>query len=511
MTPSGVLALRRRHFLLGTAGLAISSAFLPMAAIAQEGGTLKIGMLGLDTSDPHRHTGSIGVQQVYVEALTSIARDGSVEPWLAESIDVSDDGLNYTFKLRPNISFHNGDTLTASDVVANVNRVKKEISGGWLVSAMEYVDSVEAPDEATVVIKMSEPYAPLLNLLSELWILSPKSEGWGATITMPIGTGPFTFGSWRPKDSFTAPAFDKYWMDGMPKLSSVWFDLRDDADKSLALQSGDLHIASVDLEAAETIKPMGIARISTLGDTSWYSVAFNNRTPRAPFDDIRVRQAIGYCLDKKGFMQFKGGAEAVATNQMTPPGNFYFDQAMEDADPFKEPNLEKAKALLAEAGVNPGEHTIRFVSWQEDYAQVVVQMIRKLGFEIDHSALDDVGAQQRLAGDDWDVNVMSSGPRADLFLRYVRLMSDGPNPTLWGNIQDPDLDKLISAASREPDNDKRRQLYLDAMQRVQDKLYFIVLGHAASLVGIRNEVKDFEPGFTYSLNWASGGVARATV
>ncbi|TCN35628.1 ABC-type transport system substrate-binding protein [Shinella granuli] len=381
----------------------------PGLAFAQERqGTIRIGTLGLDTADPHRHTGSIGVQQVYVEALTSIGRDGSVEPWLAGSIDVSEDGLNYTFKLRPDVKFHNGDVLKASDIVANIERVRKEIKGGWLVSAMGYVDKVEAPDDLTVVITMQNAYAPLLNLMSELWIVSPRSDGWDGTITRPIGTGPFTFDTWRPKDSFTGNAFGDYWVPGLPKVASVWFDLRDQADKALALQRGDLHIAVVSVEAAETIKQANIASLAPLGDANWFSVAFNNRTPRAPFDDIRVRQALAHAIDKAAFMEFEGGEHGVVTNQMTPPGNFYFDQAMHDADPYRAPDLEKAKALLAEAGVNPVEHTIRFVSWQEDYAQVIVQMLRQLGFQIDHAALDDVGAQQRLGGDDWDMNVMCS-------------------------------------------------------------------------------------------------------
>ncbi|HEY0919316.1 ABC transporter substrate-binding protein [Devosia sp.] len=505
-------ALRRRSFLVGASSLGLMAAAFPTLSLGQSGANvLRIGTLGLDTVDPHRHTGTIAVQQVYVEALTSIAPDGSVEPWLAEAIDARADGLAYTFKLRPNVHFHNGDTLTASDVVANFSRVKEKITGGWLVSAMEYVDSVEAPDELTVVVNMSAPYAPLLNLLSELWIVSPKSEGWDDTINRPIGTGPFTFGAWQPKDSFTAPAFDNYWVAGLPKVSALWFDIRDEADKALALQAGDLHIAMVSAEAAETIKAAGVANVDPLGDATWYFMAFNNRSARAPFDDIRVRQAIGHAIDKAAFMNFEAGPTAVTTNQMSKPGTFYFDQAMHDADPFKAPDLERARSLLAEAGVNPAEHTVRFVSWQEDYAQVIVQMVRQLGFQVEHAALDDVAAQQRLSGDDWDMNVMSSGPRSDIFLRYVRLMSNGPNPTLWGNIQNPALDAVIDAASKEVDSDKRRGLYLEAIQMVHDNMYFVVLGHAARLFATRHEVKDFKAGFSFSLNWASGGVAHASL
>lgn len=513
MTKFAFPVIDRRHFMLGTAGLGFAAAMAPGALWAQtpRSGILQYATLGLDTSDPHRHTGSIGVQQAYVEALTSMGLDGSVVPWLAESIDVDPAGLVYTFKLRPNVKYHDGETLKGADVVANVERVKNNIKGGWLVTAMGYVDKVEAPDELSVVITMKQPYSPLLSLLSELWIVSPKSDGWDSTITLPIGTGPFKFGSWQPKVSFTAPAFDSYWVPGLPHVETVQFDLRDQADKSLALQAGDLHIAMVDLEPSEMLAGSGVAKIMALKDTSWYFVAFNNRTPKAPFDDIRVRQAIAHSVDKAAFMQFQGGANAVAANQMAAPGNFYFDQAMDDADAFKAPDLDKAKALLADAGVNPADHTIRFVSWQEDYAQVIVQSIRKLGFNIDHSALDDVGAQQRLGGDDWDVNVMSSGPRADIYLRYVRLITGGPNPTLWGNISDKELDALVEEASKEPDKDARKTLYLKAMQLVQDKMYFVVLGHAPQLIAVRNEIEGYEPGFTYSCNWAGGGVAHTSI
>ena len=217
-------AIRRRTLLATTAGLcfALAAGSLPSGVSAQStdepirGGVLRIATLGLDTSDPHRHTGSIGVQQVYVEALTSIAPDGSTLPWLAESFEVSDDGLTYTFHLRDGVVFHNGEALTAADVLANFQRVRENVEGGWLASAMRFTESFEAPDERTFIVRMSEPYAPFVNLISELWILSPNSPGWDETITQPIGTGPFEFGEWSPNISLTAPAFEDYWDGDLP-------------------------------------------------------------------------------------------------------------------------------------------------------------------------------------------------------------------------------------------------------------------------------------------------------
>ena len=509
----GSIALTRRTLLASAAGLAAAGAFggIGPARAETKGGVLRYATLGLDTSDPHRHTGSIAVQQAYVEALTSIGPNGAVEPFLAESFEVSPDGLAYRFKLRSGVSFHNGDPMTAADVVANVERVRSKVKGGWLASAMKLVEAVGAEGHDVVTLKMTKPYAPLLNLMSELWILSPKSPGWDETIKTPIGTGPFTFGTWVPKVKLTAPAFKTYWRAGEPLLDAVEFDLSDGTDKALALRAGDLHVASVERDAVEALEASGKVDIRALKDTGWFSIAFNNRKPRAPFDDPRVRSAIALAVDKAAVMKFVGGDKGVVTNQMVAPGNVYFDEATHAADPFAKPDLAKAKALLAEAGVKPEAHTIEFVSWVGPYPQIVVQMVRKLGFKVNHVALDDIGAQKRLGQYDWDMNAMSSGPRADYFLRWVRLMSDGPNPVLWGGIQDAELDRLINLAVVEPDLAKRKAAYLAATRRVAEKMYLVVLGHAPDLVAVAKTVHGYEPGFTWACHWASGGVAKASL
>jgi ABC-type transport system substrate-binding protein len=509
------LSFTRRGLLAGTAATGLFAANLTAftraarAEEASQGGVLRYATLGLDTSDPHRHTGSIGVQQIYVEALTSIGADGGIEPFLAERFTISEDGKTYTFHLRKNVRFHNGDVMTAADVAANIERVRSKVKGGWLASAMKLVDKVEASDDATVVLSMQRSYAPLLALMSELWILSPKSDGWDETIKLPIGTGPFQFGSWQPNVKLASPRHAAYWQPGLPHVDSIEFDLRGEPDNALALRAGDLHIGSVDRASAEQLASDPAISVKPLKDSNWYFASFNNRKPRAPFNDVRVRRAIAYAVDKAAFIRFAAGNYGIVTNQMVKPGNIYFDQAMHDADIHAKPDLDKARALLKEAGVDPSTVTIEFISWQESYPQIVVQMVRKLGFKVNHVALDDLGAQNRLAQYDWDMNCMASGPRADVFLRYVRLMSDGPNPVLWGGVQDPEFDKLVNAAVAEPTLAERKGLYLAAWQRVLDNYYTVVLGHGFDLIAARKEVKGYDTGFTWSPHWASGGVAHA--
>ena len=287
------------------------------------------------------------------------------------------------------------------------------------------------------------------------------------------------------------------------------FDLRDGTDKSLAIRSGDLDVAYVSKDAAEDLQRAGAAVIEGLKDSAWYFLSFNNRKPRKPFDDIRVRKALAHCIDKPGFMNFVGGSRAQTSNQFVGANNFYFDRALYEADEFKKPDLEKAKALLKEAGVDPSKYTVVFVSWQVPYAQIAVQMIRRLGFKVHHVALDDIGTQKRLSQYDWDLTVMSSGPRSDIYLRYVRLMSEGPNPVLWGGIQDPTLDKLIAEAAETTDAQARRTAYLKAFKRVMEKGYFYVIGLTPDLIAIRKGVTGFHTGFTWACHWADGGVDHA--
>ncbi|AUL17848.1 substrate binding component of ABC transporter [Bordetella bronchiseptica Bbr77] len=494
--------------LLGAAGIGgLYPAFAhAQAAEPRRGGTLKIALLGLDTSDPHRHSGSIAVQQVYAETLTSIADDGTVKPFLAERFELSADGRRYTFVLRKGIRFHNGRELSAQDVKANFERVRDKVKGGWLSGAMKQVSSLTVAGADTLQVELQEAYAPFLNLLSELWIIAPESPGWDDTIRQPIGTGPFTFGKWQPDVRFHAPAFDNYWQPGLPYLQAVEFDLRGDRDNSLSLRSGDLHVAYVGNDKLDALRNENIG-VQHLKDTAWYFLSFNNRKPGKLMQDARVRQAIALSLDKRVYMDFvlKG---ALTSDQPMRPDTFYWDRALEACDPYAKPDLARARQLLQEAGVDPAGHTLKLVSWQNDYAQVAVQMVRELGFRIDHQSLDDIGAQRALALYDWDLAPFHSGPRADVYLRYARLLSDGPSPMLWGGIQDKELDARIAAAVSAPNAQQARDGYLQAWQHVMDRLYTVGIGHAADAIGVAPSVRGYATGYTWSQNRVDGGLAR---
>lgn len=507
------MRIPRRTALQGLAGGTVAALLAGLPASAEgRPGVLKINTIGLDVSDFHRHTGSIGVVQVIAETLTSIDKDGGPIPFLAESWTVSDDGRSYRFTLRAGVKFHNGRLLTAKDIVANVQRIRDKVRGGWLTSTFKTIESMNAPDDRTFVLNLPRPFAPMLNLLAEMWVVAPESPGWDDTVTKPICTGPFVFETWQPQVRLYAPAFKDYWAVGLPKVAALEFDLNEVADPSLALRTGDYHIAGISVNKIETVERDPKTFVTYHHDTSWWFLSFNNRKPRPPFDNPRVREAILYAMDKGALAKVAGGASAIVSNQMVAPGNQLFDEAMQKADKHAKPNLALAKKILAEEKVDPSKVTMHVISSQDTrFISPVLQMLRQLGFQVDSRTYDDLGYQKALSVYDWDLFPGGSGPRVDPYLRYVRLMSDGPNPGLWGGIQDPELDALIRDAVAETNASTRRTLYLKAMQRALDRYYFIPFGHGRGAFGVRREVEGFLPGFTYSLHGPNYGVAPASL
>jgi peptide/nickel transport system substrate-binding protein len=475
------------------------------------GGTLRLNWGTLDTTDFHRHTGTISLPHSFAETLTSISKDGSPKGLLAESWTVSPDGLTYTFNIRQGVKFHNGRVMTTGDVQKNFERIRDKVKGGWLTTAMEQVASFATPDDHTFVVNMKAPFAPFLNLIAEAWILAPESPGWDTTITHPIGTGPFTFDSWTPQLSLKGHKFADYWMKGHPYVDNIDFDVREIADPTLGLRAGDYDAAGVPLNKIKMLKDAGFT-IDMQGGTSWNFISFNNRNPRPPFNNIKIREAVADAIDRTQLMNIMAGDYGIPGGQMVAKGDFFYDDAIAAADKHAKPDLAAAKKIIADEHINPGDYTLYMVSTPDTRsAPLVAQTLRQLGFKVDNKQFDDLGYQRALSQYDWDIFPGGSGARNDIFLRYVRLMSDGPNPGLWGGIQDPELDSLIKSAISTADPQQTRAFYLKAWQRVMDKDYTIGLGQSPSAYAISPKVHGLTVGFNNSAHRVDGGVAFAWI
>jgi ABC-type transport system substrate-binding protein len=474
-------------------------------APARKGGKLVLRVGDLQTPDPHRETGSFNWPQATSEGLTGIAGDGSIKPRLAERWEIAD-GRVYTFHLRGGVKFHNGRELTAQDVKANFERING-IDRAWLKATTSRIAQYEVVDPRTIRMTLAEPYAPFLALISEGWLLAPESPGWDANISAPIGTGAFAWQEFVPKNQLRLKRHDEFWRAPDPSIDEV-IGRFSEGDPVVALKTGDVQLAGVSLDQANALATDPNVRIITNKASTWSFLSFNNRKPRPPFDDVRVRKAIAHTLDKAKLAELQGGKSAVVANQMALPGSFYYDQSL--PDPFAKPDVEAGKKLLAEAGVDPKSLKIVMpVNGDPRIPQAAAAMIGQLGAECDLQVADDLATETRLLKYDWDAYYASSGPRTDIALRYVRMMSDGPNPGLWGGVQDEEYDKLVKQAWATTDDQQRRAIYLKAWQRVMDGLYTVVVAHALSMYGVRNEIENLELGAVPGVDLVDSGISYA--
>jgi len=480
------------------------------AATAAAAPFVRSGTLNLrdtpQTQDFHRHSGTMPTPSLVCDTPTAIAGDGSTDLYLLDGLEAPD-ASTFNFKFRPNLKFHNGRVMTSDDVKQNLERIAAT-QGTWLRSVASRIDRIETPDDDTINFTLSSPYSPLLSLFSELWLMAPESPGWDDTISTPIGTGPFMWSQQIPGDRIRMQAFPEYWQEGRPRIAEI--NVREiDGDPTPALLAGDVHITSLSLTQRELAERDSNIDVQLEKSTSWQFLSFNNRSPRAPFDDIRLRQAIGYALDKEELTEFAAGVTGHVADQMAPVGHFYWSDKI--VDPFKTPNMDEAAKLITAIGLSTPIRATMPVNTNPAQSEIVAAQLRKIGVEADLQVADDVTTETRLQSYDWDLYYAGSGARPDIALRYVRMMSDGPNPGLWGGPQDPEYDRLVNEAWSLVDDEARKQKYLEAYKIVMDKLWFIVTYHRAGSTGIRKQVQGWETGAVANFNRIDGGVSHISL
>ena len=332
--------------------LAIAAAFNVQAQGRKDAVT--IGMVlepapGLDpTMAPAAAIGEI-VHYNVLEGLTKINVDGTVTPLLAESWTMDPDGRSYTFKLRRNVKFQDGEAFDSSDVKFSFERAKAEGSTNKAKKAVfDNISSVATPDPQTVILTLNNADGNFLFRMGEntAVILDPKSAA--GTATKPVGTGPFTFTNWAKGSAVTLTKWDGFRDAKSVKLNRVTFRfINDPAARVAALLAGDLDGVSR-LDAPQNVKQFQDDPRFTvaIGATSGKGIlAINNK--KKPFDDVRVRRALAHAIDRKAFIDgvLEGLGKPIGSH-FAPTDAGYVD--LTGTYPY---DPEKAKALLKEAGV----------------------------------------------------------------------------------------------------------------------------------------------------------------
>ena len=332
----------------------------------------------LDSSlDPHK-TVKAGTREVMFnvfEGLMKPTPSGDLTPAIAEDYTVSEDRMTYTFTLREGVMFHNGDAVTAEDVKYSLERCAAATETGIVqVEAFSVIQSIDIPDGKTVSITISEPSNEFISYLTTAIL----PAGYTEQDTKPVGTGPFKFVSRTAQDAIVLEKFDGYW--GTPaQLDKVTLKIMENADSlMMSMQSGaiDLTAHLTSDQVAQLEADFNVAE----GTMNLVQAMYLNNAEK-PFDDVRVRQALSYAVDKQQIIDlaFDGYGSPIGSS-MYPAFGKYFDDSLTN---YYTHDVEKAKSLLAEAGYPDGfEMTITVPSNYKphmDTAEVLVQQLAEVG------------------------------------------------------------------------------------------------------------------------------------
>ncbi|MFB5761558.1 ABC transporter substrate-binding protein [Paenibacillus medicaginis] len=424
-----------------------------------------------------------------------IANTEDIQPMLAESWDVSDDKLTYTFHLREGVKFHSGNPLTANSVLFSFERLKNSDSGSFLYG-MSAIDTVTAVDDHTVEVKLSKPNHMFLQMIS-LYNFSivddvlVKEKGDGDFLkTNAAGSGPFLLEKWDPATEAVFNANPDYWQ-GAPKVSKVNMKFTKEAsNRVLLLNKGDVDMAiEIPPKDVATLQSNENLKVQSNASNRILYFAMNNNVK--PFDNPKVRQAISYAIpydqliNNVMYGQGKQMKSAVASNTpgYTDAGyNYTYD-------------LEKAKQLLAEAGYPDGltfDLTLGsgFQDWADD-AVLIQAELAKIGvtMNIVNVARAQFLEQQREGNltayiSKWTSFVNDPGYHLG-FLMYSKGSSN------YMHYNNGEVDKLWEQASTEQDENTRKELYGKAQEIITSEAPWAYLYEYNRIVGMNKNISGY--------------------
>ncbi|CAN5523581.1 ABC transporter substrate-binding protein [soil metagenome] len=487
-----------------TGAFAMTPTFRPaQRSLAQDaepkpGGILRMGMQSdpgaLDTQLQSLTAAWHVVEHIY-SRLTKIEPDMSVAPELAESWDISEDGLTYTFNLHQGVMFHNGREVQAADVVYSLERLVNPETASPSAADLASVESFEAADEYTAILNLSAPDASLLsNLAGASCIIFPPEviEENGDLTQVAVGSGPFRFIDYVPNTQVTLERFEDYFESPLPYLDGVELLIAaSDTSRTAALVQGTVdfieYVPSQDielLEADESIKLAGdaISQIRMIGI---------NLT-REPFTDVRVRQAIAMAVDRGPIIDASLFGFGTATDVVLAQGHW---AALERPEP-QGPDIEGAMALLAEAGFPDGFETT-ITGWAEygflaNSAIVVQEQLKQIGIEAEMNLLDTGTMGQTVYVDnDFDLAVTGTSGWVDPGSVFLDNFRTGENGNFVG-YSNAEVDELIAQGAAATDLEERGATYRRIQEILLEDLPWVNLYIGQQFEAMKTFVMGFE-------------------
>jgi peptide/nickel transport system substrate-binding protein len=470
----------------------------------KEGGELTYALAtSPDSLDPHRSGLAVAVRafRTIFDSLVVQGPDNSIQPWLATEWTVSEDAKSYTFKLREDVTFHDGTPFNAEAVKYSFDRIiDPKTQAKNAVALLRPYESSEVIDEYTIKINLATPSSAFLSNLSQamLGIVSPTAaEKYGDQfVKNPVGTGPFKFVSWTENADIVVEKNEEYhWAPSIvenkeePYLDKITFKIiPEEATRIGSVQSGQVL-------AAETVPPQNIVslksdpnfqllQVDTIGLP--YTLFFNQR--KEPWNDVKARKAVQLAVDVDAIVKtLYLDTYSRAWSPLT-PGILGYDESLENKNKL---DLDHANQLLDDLGYVKGADGIREKDGKKlilnyvdgtpnrekrnDIAVIIQQQLKKVGIKVEINITKDIASvvQQNADYDLYGNSQVNSDPNALRAFYHTSTPEEEALVKRLGGGSDPEVDQWLEEGTVELDPAKRIELYKKIQQKIIDEAWII--------------------------------------
>lgn len=503
------LSLNRRSFVKGAAALGAMGLLAPLAnagvtSIASADESASRIVLGRssdsDNLDPVTCIGNVNifVFNLIVEGLVKTSDDGkSIEPCLAESWEVSEDSKTYTFTVKEGLKFSDGSDVTAEDWQWTFDRAMETTDSHWY-SCVENIESVECPDDTTVIVTTKEAAASTLANLS-IFELGVQSKAYFDEVGAeeyqngPIGTGPYVITEWVKGEYITFQANPNYREEGLPLTQEIELKVvADDSSRTIQLQGGDIDIAeSIPFSTLSQLESDANCEPHPDDSTMVYWVSLN--TQNEYLSNQQVREALYLATDAQQVVDMVSYGYATAAGSIVSPSSEYCDTTLEPPSA----DVEAAKALLEEAGYGDG-FTIRLLmrggnATYEQIGVILQSMWSQIGVTLEIDSRESTAYSA--ARTELDLDVVISGwsddvPDPTSLMQFV-FDYDTTFGYYSGYEQPEEMQELNAQATVELDVETRKELYAQIQQGFREQAIYIPLMSLPWQNAIRKDVSGF--------------------
>jgi len=455
--------------------------------------------------DPHIVTAFSSfnvIGQIY-DGLVEVNAALELEPALATSWTVSDDGLTYVFQLREGVTFHNGRPFTAEDVVYSYERIMDPDTGSPFASRFTEVASVEATGEHEVTFQMNTAFAPFLSNLTNLTVVPREVvEANGNLQQVAVGTGPFMLEEVVPDTYVLLVANPNYYREGQPGVAEIRYNVVPEAStRAAGIRTGTYHlIPDVDPATAETLRGARGVTLMGVQDLAYTLLGFN--VTREPFDDPKVREAINYAIDRDEIVEAVYFGNAVPGGPLSPGLQAWATDT--SAFACYDTNLDRARELLAEAGYPNGFETsiLTFGTIQvvSDLAQVLQAQLGQVGIDVDVNIAEFGAFVQGWRNSDFDMFVSLNGGSSDPDGYLHRTFVTGGSTNVY-KFSDPAVDQLLNQGRTTSDTAERVNIYDHLQKRLACTGPIAHIAYGTLFSAVSDDVEGFQQLPTRSLRY----------